>query len=241
MYKVYQHPLRSPTSHGRHDPSLVQNPPKAETLTSHTDPMTTYSIYDAQFKEKNINLKRRRAFEGLERAIAYKKRLLNTYYKDVQDRIDQECQTMKERVKNHVITNLERRKQEINKLMEVSYSVQGVCENGGKLTVKIKRAYHCRDEEKMMEILKKETEIPPLAEPIQPKPQRKRKQQAKNEHETRVEDIAVTVQWGLTADEIREDLRKIFPNRKFGRIVETHGFLNAPSRTHMRTKRKHWR
>lgn len=213
---------------------LENSNPLAIQRTSETKKSNLSSI-DLQEKEIEINMRKRKALEGLEHVSSHKRRLLNHYYQETQMRLEKQRHALKQKAQEQLISSLQKRKQEIQKLVEITYSVSGVRRNEGKLVVKINRTYNCHDHDKLKKLLGKKLETPPLPEP---KPQRRRKQ---HEHETRVEDIAVTIQWGLTADEIREDLSKIFPHRKFGRIIETQGFLNAPSKMNNRTKRKQFR
>lgn len=193
--------------------------------------------------ENAIQSRKRRAIDALDHVAENKKRLLNTYYQKRESNFKKEQLSLKQRTREDFVSVLRKRKQEMNKIVDVTYKFVEVRrgEMGKGLIVKLNKKYECLDHEKLMKLTNQKITAPEPPSPPPPRPQRRRKQQSKYEWETRVEDVEFTIQWGLTADEIREDLQMLFPHRKLGRIVETVGFLNAPPKKSHRVKRKQFR
>lgn len=193
--------------------------------------------------ENAIQSRKRRALDALDHVAENKKRLLNAYYLQRDSTLKKEQQSLKQRIREDFLSALRKRKQEMNKIVDITYKFVEVRrgEKGKGLIVKLNKKYECQDHEKLMKLMNQNITPPEPPSPPPPRPPRRRKQQSKYERETRVEDVEFTVQWGLTADEIREDLQMLFPHRKLGRIVETVGFLNAPPKKSQRVKRKQFR
>lgn len=180
---------------------------------------------------------RKRKFEADERMreldmhYEERKHRITAYHTRKMAQLKEEMEKEKQRLQRHVIQALSKRKKEISKLITKNYEVIDCQNREGNWVVKLRRRIQCTmTEDEANQILSEKFEIPPLP------PERKHHVRSRPSSRVRKRNGFVKVngsrsnvqsfQWGLTASEIRQDLKRLNLYDSSTEIQETSGFLN---------------